>query len=165
MRAMRRVVLKSWLVAAAMVACMLPAAAGAVIPVGGSGGGGGGGGSNNNPATSSNTSGGTSLTKPDGSCVQIALPIFGNNTCVQNDKGNGGAIVVYLRDVLKLLSGLVGITIIIMIIWAGIQYITSAGDPSGTKDAKNRLVNALTALLLFLMMFAILQFLVPGGIL
>lgn len=156
---MKRVVLSSWLITLAL-AVALPGMAGAVQapPPGCTQ-------NCNNPAASGGTNGtGTSLTKPDNT-VQIALPIFGNNTNVQNDKGNGGAIVVYLRDVLKLLSGLVGITIIIMIIWAGIQYITSAGDPGNTKDAKNRLVNAFTALLLFLMMFAILQFLVPGGVL
>ena len=105
-----------------------------------------------------------SLTKPD-NCIQIALPIFGNNTCVQNSQGNGGAIIVYLKDVLKLISGAVGITIIIRIITAGIQYISSFGDPSNIKNAKSRLINAMIALLLFLMMFAILQFLVPGGLL
>ena len=159
MRSMKRVLLSSWLVTLAL-AVALPGMAAAVLPPPP-----GCTKNCNNPAASGGTSGsGQSLTKPD-STVQIALPIFGNNTNVQNSAGNGGAVVTYLKDVLKLISGLVGITIIIMIIWAGIQYITSAGDPGSTKDAKGRLTNAITALLLFLMMFAILQFLVPGGVL
>lgn len=142
MRPMKRVLLSSWLVAL-VLAMGMPAVA---------------------AAAAAKTGNGSALTKPE-NCVQIALPIFGNNTCVSNAKGQGGAIIIYLRDVLKLVSSAVGITIIIMIIVAGIQYISSVGDPGAIKNAKNRLVNAMIALLLFLMMFAILQFLVPGGIL
>jgi hypothetical protein len=99
-------------------------------------------------------------------CVKIAIPIFsGTNRCVPNDKASGGAVVNYLRDVLKLLSGAVGIVIILMLVIAGIQYITSVGDPARIKAAKNRVTNAIIALVLFLMMFAILGFLIPGGIL
>jgi hypothetical protein len=98
--------------------------------------------------------------------VQIGLPILsGGSTCVSNAVGSGGAIIVYLRDILTLLSGAVAIIVMIMLVTAGVQYVTSVGDPSMIKSAKTRIVNALTALLLFLTMFAILQFLVPGGIL
>ncbi|HEY2004293.1 MAG TPA: hypothetical protein VGH44_04225 [Candidatus Saccharimonadia bacterium] len=144
-------------VAVAVATCTLPVVVSASNTLPGSGGG------------TSTSGGGSSLTDPNsGGCaggVQIALPIFSNNTCVQNSQGNGSAIVVYLKEVLQLLSGIVGITIITLIIWAGIRYITSLGDPSIVKDAKSRLTNAITALVLFLMMFAILQFLVPGGLL
>lgn len=158
MRPMKRVLLSSWLVAL-VLAVGMPAVVSAVPPPPP-----GCTKNCNNPPAPKNQSGSSALTTPD-NCVQIALPIFGNNTCVQNNKGNGSAVIIYLRDVLKLISSAVGITVIIMIIVAGIQYITSTGDPSNIKNAKNRLVNALIALLLFLMMFAILQFLVPGGIL
>jgi glycerol uptake facilitator-like aquaporin len=70
-----------------------------------------------------------------------------------------------LRGWLQLLGGVVATVILIMIVWAGVQYIASAGDPTLVKGAKNRLINAITALLLYLMMTAILQFLIPGGIL
>ena len=96
--------------------------------------------------------------------VQVALPFLGSN-CIANDPKNGGAIITYLKTILQVLSGLVGTVIVLMLVVAGIQYITSYGDPSNIKNAKNRIVNAITALVLFLMMFAILGFLVPGGIL
>lgn len=153
MRPMKRV-LVSLGVAVAVATCMLPAIVSAANQTAPSGG---------DPAQPA-SGGGSSLTQTSG-CVQIALPIFSNNTCVQNDKGNGSAVVVYLKEILQLLSGIVGITIITMIIWSGIQYITSLGDPAAIKSAKGRLTNSITALVLFLMMFAILQFLVPGGIL
>jgi hypothetical protein len=106
-------------------------------------------------------------------CVSIALKINSGDSlgkdkngkpCVDNTS-NGGAIIVYLIFILKLLGGAVGIVIVLMLVIAGIQYITSVGDPGRIKAAKDRIVGAMTALLLFVTMFAILNFLVPGGIL
>lgn len=99
-------------------------------------------------------------------CVKIAIPLVDNGgNCVSNTKASGGAIVNYLRGWLLLLSGLVGTVVMVVIVVAGIQYITSAGDPGLVKAAKQRIFNAILALVLYLMMYAILQFLVPGGIL
>jgi hypothetical protein len=98
-------------------------------------------------------------------CVKIALPILGGEKCIKNDKNTGGAILAYLALILSVLSKLVGAVIVLMLVVAGIQYITSMGDPGAIKDAKNKIVNAITALVLFLMMYAILNFLIPGGIL
>jgi len=98
--------------------------------------------------------------------VQLGLPVLsGGSDCIANDGKSGGAIIVYLKAVLKLLSGLVGTVIMLMLVIAGIQYITSLGDPGRIKNAKTRITNALTGLVLFLMMYAILNFIVPGGIL
>jgi hypothetical protein len=84
---------------------------------------------------------------------------------LSNDPAKGGAIVVYLRSILKLLSGAVGLLIVLMLVIAGVQYIVSLGDPGRVKSAKDRIQNTLIALVLYLMMFAILSFLIPGGIL
>jgi hypothetical protein len=103
-------------------------------------------------------------------CIKLALPILkgASDTCnggVKNSNGSGSAIIIYLKWILQLASGLVGTVIVLMLVWAGLGYITSTGDPGQIKTAKNRIVNAITALILFLSMFAILNFLVPGGIL
>lgn len=108
---------------------------------------------------------GVNLTSPP-PCVNVALKILSSSSnCVQNDKTNGGAIVTYLKDILTLAGSAVGIVIILMLVIAGIQYITSAGDSGRVKAAKDRVVGAITALILFMFMVAILQFIVPGGIL
>jgi hypothetical protein len=107
------------------------------------------------------------------SCVAIGLPILpGMDTCtnskgepgIANDPAKGGAIVVYLVAFLKLLSETIGLVIVVVLIVAGIQYITSTGDPALIKSAKKRIQNAIVALLLFMFMYAILTFLVPGGV-
>jgi len=110
--------------------------------------------------------------------VCLGLPVLpGQATCAEkvgqgvagvwlsNDPNRGGAIVEYLRQILKLLSEAVAAVVILMIIMAGVQYVTSTADPARVKAAKQRLQNAILALFLFLTMFAILTFLIPGGIL
>ncbi len=102
-------------------------------------------------------------------CVQLGVPISGKSSdaaqCVDNSQGSGGAIVNYLKLILKFLSGAVGLVILLMLMIAGIQYITSTGDPKLVTNAKNRIINAITALVLFILAFAILSFIIPGGIL
>jgi hypothetical protein len=105
-------------------------------------------------------------------CVHVALPILsGGEKCsdgkygFSNSQSSGGAIIGYLKALLKLLSIAVGAVVIMMIVIAGFQYIMSTADPARVKAAKDRLQNAIIALVLFLMMFAILSFIVPGGIL
>lgn len=79
------------------------------------------------------------------------------------DKGN--VIYSYLAAIVKFLAVGVGIVIVLMIIIGAIQYITSSGNPQAAAAAKGRITNAIIALLLFIFMSAILNFLVPGGIL
>ncbi len=110
---------------------------------------------------------------PDHVCV--AVPVFADpskqKSCpageqeISNDANGGGAIVFYLKEILKLINGLIGGIIVLVLVIAGIQYITSAGDPTRVKEAKKRITNAVTALVLYMLMFAILNFLIPGGIL
>jgi hypothetical protein len=106
-------------------------------------------------------------------CVAIGLPILpGMDSCtnakgekgISNDPTKGGAIIIYLVAVLKLLSETIGLVIVVVLIVAGIQYITSTGDPALIKSAKKRIQNAILALILFMFMYAILTFLTPGGI-
>lgn len=97
-------------------------------------------------------------------CISVALPIFANSKgCVDNTQ-TGGAILVYVKDAIKLLSGTIGGVIVLMIVIAGVQYITSMGNPTNIAAAKKRITNAITALVIFLMAYAIINFLLPGGI-
>jgi hypothetical protein len=91
--------------------------------------------------------------------VQIALPFIGSNKCVNNDPKTGGAIVNYLKTILLFLSGAIGLIVMLMLV------ITSTGDPARIKGAKDMIQNAIVALVLFLCMFAIISFILPGGVL
>jgi hypothetical protein len=96
--------------------------------------------------------------------VAVGVAVSGTEKCIKGDPKNGGVIVTYLKGILQFLSAGIGIIIVLMIVIAGIQYIISAGDPANIKAAKERIINAITALILFVMGYAILSFIVPGGI-
>ena len=74
------------------------------------------------------------------------------------------SIVAYLVLFTRVLSGLVGIIVIAMIVIGGIQYSTARNDPQAIAAARGRIINALIALLFYIFIFAILQWLVPGGV-
>ena len=59
---------------------------------------------------------------------------------------------------------MVGIAAVASLIYAGIQYSTSSGDPQKVAEAKDRITKTLMAFVMYLFFFAFLQFLIPGGI-
>lgn len=65
---------------------------------------------------------------------------------------------------IRFLSFGVGVVAIASIVFAGIQYSTSEGNPEKTQQAKERIRNSILALLIYLFIFAIVQYLVPGGL-
>jgi heme/copper-type cytochrome/quinol oxidase subunit 2 len=65
---------------------------------------------------------------------------------------------------IRFLSVGVGIVVIVSVIFAGIQYTTSQGNPEKTAQAKSRIQTSIMALIFYLFIFAIVQFLVPGGL-
>lgn len=71
----------------------------------------------------------------------------------------------YINPFINFLAALVGVAVTISIIIGGIQYGSSTGDPQKVAAAKARIRNALIALLTFSFLYALLNFLVPGGLL
>lgn len=71
----------------------------------------------------------------------------------------------YVNPFINFLAALVGVGVVMGIVIGGIQYGSSAGDPQKVNAAKNRIRNALMALVAFLFLYTLLNFLVPGGLL
>ena len=71
----------------------------------------------------------------------------------------------FINPFIKFLSALVGVAVVASIIIGGIQYSSSGGDPSKANAAKMRIRNAVIALVTFIALDAMLNFLIPGGIL
>lgn len=69
----------------------------------------------------------------------------------------------YVNPVINLLSVVVGIVVIIGIIVGAMQFSSSAGDPQKAANGKNHIRNALFGLLAYIMLYAFLQFIIPGG--
>ncbi|HLG90755.1 MAG TPA: hypothetical protein VI336_01155 [Candidatus Saccharimonadales bacterium] len=73
-------------------------------------------------------------------------------------------IVEDINVVVNFLSIGVGVVVIAMIIIGGIQYSIAGDNPQAVNAAKQRIINALIALVAYIFMFAFLQWLIPGGI-
>lgn len=85
-------------------------------------------------------------------------------TSAAND-GNSCLFAKYINPLIALLSVCVGLAVVGAIIYGGIEYIMSAGDPQKAASGKKHIVNALIALVAYALLYAFLQFMVPGGIL
>jgi hypothetical protein len=73
-------------------------------------------------------------------------------------------IIRYITLFTRTLSFIVGIVVVTMIAVGGVQYSASRDNPQATQEAKTRIRNAVLALIMYLFVFAFLQWLVPGGI-
>lgn len=81
------------------------------------------------------------------------------------DRDRCELIAKYVNPLITLLTVLVGIAVVIGIIWGGIQIATSSGDPQKTAAGKGHIQNAVIAIIAYLILFAGLQWLLPGGFL
>jgi hypothetical protein len=83
-------------------------------------------------------------------------PLQANDDCL---------ILKYTVAGINFLSALAGIALIASLMIAGFQYMTAQDDPSKVQKSKARIIQTLLALLLFIFMYSLLNFLVPGGVL
>ena len=74
------------------------------------------------------------------------------------------AIVDIAYTIIRFLTVGVGLVLVASIIYAGIQYASSGGNPEETSKAKGRILRAMVGLLFYLLISALAQFLVPGGL-
>lgn len=73
-------------------------------------------------------------------------------------------IIGLLVMAINILSALAGMAIIASIVVAGYQYMTARDNSGQIQKARMRIIWALSALALFVFMYAILNFLIPGGL-
>lgn len=80
-----------------------------------------------------------------------------------NDQTDSGAIAV-LVVAIQILTGLVGITAIAALIYAGILYASASGNASQVAKSKEMMRNTVIGLLIFAGLAVLLNFLIPGGL-
>jgi len=86
------------------------------------------------------------------------------NTDANSNNLNQNPIYVVLLYIINAMAAGVGVAVAGGIIWQSIQWASANGQPEKVKNARNGIVNAVIALVLFLSMYAILNFIIPGGI-
>lgn len=102
----------------------------------------------------------------------VTVPIQDTELEVECEASDGEAltgencpIIGYLVTGINILSALAGMAIVFSIMFAGYQYMTARDNAGQVQQAKQRIIWALTALAVFVFMYALLNFLVPGGVL
>lgn len=63
-----------------------------------------------------------------------------------------------VKDIVNLLLYIVGVLAVIVIVFAGIRYVTSTGDSSRVKGAKDTLTYAVIGLIVAILAYAIVNF-------
>lgn len=73
-------------------------------------------------------------------------------------------IVKDLNLIINVLAGLVAVVSIAMIVLGGIQYSIARNNPQEIGAARGRIINAVIAMIAFMFLWALLQYLIPGGV-
>jgi hypothetical protein len=96
-----------------------------------------------------------SETKADArSCCPDSVASQGAKSCL---------FAKYVNPLVDFLAALVGIVVIGGIIYGGILFSTSAGDPQRAAQGRDHIRNALIGLVAYILLYTFLQFLIPGG--
>lgn len=126
------------------------------------------GGENSSSANSTGSTkqggGDASETVTGKACEEGASVSILGNKCVSDD-GSGSSIFTVLNIALQVLTWGIGIAGTFGIVISGIQYMTARDDPAQMTKAKNRIIHIAIGLVAYAVMWAFLQWLLPGGIL
>lgn len=87
--------------------------------------------------------------------VQLIVPIPGSPPEGISDPG------IYIKTIYNFGIGIAGLLAMAQIVFGGVQYTVSAGDPSKQSDAKDRIWSAITGLILLLASYLILNTINP----
>lgn len=79
-------------------------------------------------------------------------------------KGTGNPIYDMLYAVLRFMSVGVGVVLIGSMVFVGMQYSFGRGDPNTTAKAKTHMLYIFIALITYMLAYAGLNYLIPGGV-
>ena len=92
---------------------------------------------------------------------QVNTFLFGD--CAGGTDGEG--VFMVLNVILQVFTWGVGIAGTLGIVLVGIQYMTSKDDPAQMTKAKSRMIQIVIGLVAYALLWAFLQWLLPGGVL
>ncbi len=110
-------------------------------------------------AASAKAASGTDKCGEKGIQVSKALSPSG---CIGN--GNQNPIFALVAYGVQLLTGLFGIILVMVLVIAGFEYVISGDNPEIAKEAKGRITGAITGLVLFIIMFGLIQVILPSDV-
>lgn len=101
----------------------------------------------------------------DSNCCNGVKTTFDLGCVSSKDDVKGNPIFGALLAVINFMAVGVGIAVVGGIIYGGVRYITANGNAGKTEEATKIIINAILGLLLFFFMYALLNWLIPGGVL
>jgi hypothetical protein len=87
------------------------------------------------------------------------VPINSTSTDIQDNP-----IFFYLKNLLYFFAGGVGLAVVGGIVAGSYMYTTARANAAQAQKGQTIILNSVIGLFLFIFMYAILQFLIPGGI-
>lgn len=97
--------------------------------------------------------------------VAVGVSINGNNCINKGTKLEDNVIVVWLSMIIKFLTVGVGLAAVGGVVYGGFLYLTAQGNSGKTQKGVTTIMNALVGVLLYALTFAIVNFIIPGGVL
>jgi len=120
------------------------------------------------PPGSVNVPGRGCVSQAEADAAQAAAepPATANTSCntIPVTTTDCAVLADYIVPLINALSGAVGVVIVIMVVWGGIQYAAAKDNPQQAASAKEHIRNALFALVIYIFMVAFLNWIVPGGV-
>ena len=97
----------------------------------------------------------------------VVMKAMGEAECVETALFGcySGGIYGILAIAINILTFGVATAGVLGIVIAGVQYMTSSGDPATMTKAKNRIVQVAIGLAAWGLMWGLLEWLIPGGVL
>ncbi len=84
--------------------------------------------------------------------------------CAKSDKPGANTVTSLLLTIINFLAIGVGIAVVGGIVFGALRYSSANGNASHAQQGITFIVNAVIGLILFIFMYAIINFLVPGGL-
>lgn len=97
--------------------------------------------------------------------VAVGVAINGSNCIDKGSSVDNNVIIVWLSSIIKFLTVGVGVAATGGVVYGGFLYLTSGGKPAQTQKGVTTIINALIGVVLYALAFAIINYLVPGGVL
>ena len=87
-----------------------------------------------------------------------------DTSVIKCDDTGGNPILNMIFQIVNFLAVGVGIAVVGGIVWGSLLYTTSNGDSGKAQQGITTIVNSVIGLLLFIFAYAIINFVVPGGV-
>jgi len=94
----------------------------------------------------------------------IASLLWANPVSAQVSGKNAELVLNTMVNLVRFLTVGVGAVLVVMFAWAGFRYLSARDNSSQVAEAKQHMFYVILSLFLYLFGFALLNWLIPGGI-